>query len=645
MLQRHPLDSDIRSRVAPEVDLGEKPDTAQAHGPGRGASLRNVQQRALGPLPAASADVASAGARGASPSEMALGPVQRRGSGAQEDPQQVQDIAARGVEGAGSSMPHLDRIQESFGHHHVGDISAHVGGAAAQASQAIGASAYATDGKVAFASQPDLHTAAHEAAHVVQQRAGVQLYGGVGQAGDAYEQHADAVADAVVRGQSAQGLLDGHAGSGAGQAGVQRDTDGQAGHGAQPSADAKPEDPILHLGSFGADVRRLQKSLNDHGTVPRLSVDGVFGMRTRAALMAFQKKSGLAPSGSTDKETWDALKGTPKPQQPPPGEGAPEIDATTEALGKNMTTRMDQANGAAPYGLHEGIHYSYNYEYETKQGGHPELWKEDMRTGYADPEFFQKQGFMSWVLKPGKSASKAVKSWLKGLTVAECNSSVVVMEIDTLRAAVGDEKFDKFFGNEHGAINEQFRLKIHPGTQGTPVEWFMKSPDLTNLAADKEKKGEKLTDEDMDKNLHPGEWYYFYNHPKYLLKHPGGAWQGENSLYMGKKGGQRLWSGLGASNVSEDGMYDEMVSAYNAPRDRLDVMAMKQQGVMREDGTYVDPMYDPKNAQYPEHVSKATILNDPPFTLGGTTRKGGFMPNAGTTLDVEKVKQFRDFKG
>ena len=85
----------------------------------------------------------------------------------------------------------------------------------------MGAEAYATGDQIAFRSQPDLHTAAHEAAHVIQQRAGVQLDGGVGQAGDAYERHADQVADAVVGGRSAESLLGGGAAA-SGQAAVQR---------------------------------------------------------------------------------------------------------------------------------------------------------------------------------------------------------------------------------------------------------------------------------------------------------------------------------------------------------------------------------------------------------------------------------------
>jgi Domain of unknown function (DUF4157) len=120
----------------------------------------------------------------------------------------TRELAAAGVAGTGGTLPHLDRLQHSFGHHDVIDVQAHVGGPAAEASQAMGAAAYATGDRVAFASAPDLHTAAHEVAHVVQQRAGVSLPGGVGQAGDAYEQHADAVADHVVRGESAADLLD-----------------------------------------------------------------------------------------------------------------------------------------------------------------------------------------------------------------------------------------------------------------------------------------------------------------------------------------------------------------------------------------------------------------------------------------------------
>jgi len=120
----------------------------------------------------------------------------------------VQDLAAEGTAGPGGALPFLDLIQASFGRHDISSIDSHQDGAAAASSDALGAAAFATGEDVAFGGAPDLHTAAHEAAHVVQQRSGVQLPGGVGQAGDPYEVHADAVADKVVAGESAEALLD-----------------------------------------------------------------------------------------------------------------------------------------------------------------------------------------------------------------------------------------------------------------------------------------------------------------------------------------------------------------------------------------------------------------------------------------------------
>jgi hypothetical protein len=150
---------------------------------------------------------------------------------------EVTAVAERGVASAAAALPHLDTIQRSFGTHDVSGVRAQVGGEAATASASIGAEAFATGNRVAFSGAPDLHTAAHEAAHVVQQRGGVQLKGGVGESGDVYERHADAVADAVVRGESAEPLLDQHAGQhasgSAGSSAVQRRDAGRERAGAE----------------------------------------------------------------------------------------------------------------------------------------------------------------------------------------------------------------------------------------------------------------------------------------------------------------------------------------------------------------------------------------------------------------------------
>ena len=130
------------------------------------------------------------------------------------DPDWTRRTAHRGVRGPGKPLPYQRQIQRAFGHYDISGIRAHTQPGAVQAARAIGARAYATGSSIAFSeSRPSLHTVAHEAAHVVQQRHGVRLKGGVGRAGDHYEHQADRVADKVVAGQSAVPVLSTNAGS------------------------------------------------------------------------------------------------------------------------------------------------------------------------------------------------------------------------------------------------------------------------------------------------------------------------------------------------------------------------------------------------------------------------------------------------
>lgn len=123
-------------------------------------------------------------------------------------PEVMAAAVRRGVSGGVGRLPYLDIIQRAFGRHDVSQIQAHTDSAAVAGTEAMGALAFAHGDHVAFAGAPDLHTAAHEAAHVIQQRAGLALTDGFGRAGDRHEQHADAVADAVVAGHSVEAMLD-----------------------------------------------------------------------------------------------------------------------------------------------------------------------------------------------------------------------------------------------------------------------------------------------------------------------------------------------------------------------------------------------------------------------------------------------------
>ena len=119
----------------------------------------------------------------------------------------------------------------------------------------MGAQAYATGNHVVFgAGGQSLRTAAHEAAHVVQQQKGVALSGGVGIVGDPLEQHADAVADCVVQRKSAESLLDEVSGHGGGSA-VQMSPDSTPGWCEGPGVDADQSsmlDPTQSCAETGA---------------------------------------------------------------------------------------------------------------------------------------------------------------------------------------------------------------------------------------------------------------------------------------------------------------------------------------------------------------------------------------------------------
>ncbi len=114
----------------------------------------------------------------------------------------IEKMADSAAKSATGELPYLDRIQRAFGGHDVSSVRVHIGGSAGAEAAGVGAEAYAHGEALVFKGTPDLHTVAHEAAHVVQQRTGA------GSATAAHEAHADRVADLVVQGRSAVAVLD-----------------------------------------------------------------------------------------------------------------------------------------------------------------------------------------------------------------------------------------------------------------------------------------------------------------------------------------------------------------------------------------------------------------------------------------------------
>lgn len=73
-----------------------------------------------------------------------------------------------------------------------------------------------------------------------------------------------------------------------------------------PSPDPSPRCPTLRSGSRGPAVRRLQELLLDLGFNPG-PVDGIFGPRTRTAVMEFQQEVDINVDGIVGPRTWIAL--------------------------------------------------------------------------------------------------------------------------------------------------------------------------------------------------------------------------------------------------------------------------------------------------------------------------------------------------
>ena len=75
---------------------------------------------------------------------------------------------------------------------------------------------------------------------------------------------------------------------------------------AETAVESVCEAAVLRQGSRGSEVKEMQRRLKQWGYYQG-SVDGVFGVGTRSAVILFQKKNGLTADGVVGKETYKAL--------------------------------------------------------------------------------------------------------------------------------------------------------------------------------------------------------------------------------------------------------------------------------------------------------------------------------------------------
>lgn len=65
--------------------------------------------------------------------------------------------------------------------------------------------------------------------------------------------------------------------------------------------------PTLRLGQSGLAIRMLQRVLTCNGYYDQFLIDGIFGYRTDAAVIAFQQDHRLVADGIVGAKTWNQL--------------------------------------------------------------------------------------------------------------------------------------------------------------------------------------------------------------------------------------------------------------------------------------------------------------------------------------------------
>lgn len=317
---------------------------------------------------------------------------------------------------------------------------------------------------------------------------------------------------------------------------------------------------------------------------------------------------------------YDPLAQATEPAAPAP-ESRPDPKYLAEFIGKGNVEGMTHLNDGLEWNISKGVWYSHSYDGYAKRVNGKSMpqhyWK-----GYANEKMFENKGFYKFKLRKGQSASKAIESFFTGLTICECYSAMMAIEYRTLLKTLGAEKFDAVFGDEEGNVENTMFIEASPSS-GNPLNALTTSTDAAK---------ERNTGEFDKRPAKEGEWYYFYNHPKYLLKHPAGAFQGENCFYMGhNEAGEQIWRGFGVEAVTEQEMLEEMAHAHNNDRTGYDKDRIKE---MEEKG-YDTSVFDKDN--FPDSISWQDVISADAFNYGGTTRKGGFVAGAGQTLNAEAI--------
>ena len=210
-----------------------------------------------------------------------------------------------------------------------------------------------------------------------------------------------------------------------------------------------------------------------------------------------------------------------------------------QAQDPSIPAMKRRALRAAVTGMNRANDPSADIRYDGQPGGTQIM-------GFLNRLYFEHKGDYHFVLRDGRTPSRAVDEIFRGPTRLECNSMMIAIEYRAIKSAIGRQRFDRAF------LGPARRVKI--------IMAAAKRDDVLGPWL-------KTIEEPSEAKVEAGDWVYFANHSSYLDKHPAGAWQGENALCVGKNAaGELLYSGFGVHEVTAAEMHLELKKAYNVPR-------------------------------------------------------------------------------
>jgi len=456
-------------------------------------------------------------------------PVQRKANGDGVRPDADEAMAKAGSS-TGAPLPHTvrDKFEGGLGVD-LGDVRVHTGSESAAAAQSVGARAFAVGSDVHFGqgefdpgSPAGQKLLAHEVVHTVQQR---------GAAAPVAQHKLEVSAPGDAAEVEADTLADSLVA------------------GSTTAAPARMSQPVA----------RAQRSV-----IYRKAPTGPGGTGTQGGkhtVAANESLSKIAFKWYGDDKQWSHIYETNKAVIGPDpnfiGVGTvlfiPPSDVAGK-LGTEVGKGMDLANTTG------------NLQYPPTAV--PGVAYNDA-VGYLDPTYWVAISGQNWSfkLKDGQSASAAIDSLFNSPTRLECLSTTGAIFARSVRETIGAGPFDKSFGAK-GKHNQDLVIGPNsPEYQASRMNKLINTVTPASVA-----------------DLQPGDWVYFWNCAQYHVKHPGGAWGGENAVFKGKG----LYSGFGASSggsadLTEEQMNRELHKQYNDGLAAADQMTFAQWQVAKNE--------------------------------------------------------------